>query len=79
MKTVTKYERQVTCNSCKTLLVYDGRDLRWGDKEGYYYVECPICGERTYIKINDDLKQIYDLVHNPYGETSYEDLARERV
>lgn len=80
MKTVTKYENQEVCQECKTILVYDGRDLRWSvNKPDYYYLECPICGERVYLKITDHLKDIFTLAHDPYGNTSYEDLRRERV
>ena len=54
-------ETQITCDRCHSVLEYNFMDLEWSHtEEGYYYVTCPVCGERIWIKANDTLDRMYN-------------------
>jgi len=56
MKLVERVGRKdlVKCEHCQSELLIEVGDLQWTHcEEDYYYVICPVCGEKVWIKSNE--------------------------
>jgi hypothetical protein len=55
---------QIQCPGCWEMLEWDGRDLTIDPKyDDMYYMECPVCHERMYVKRNTELDNMYNESH----------------
>lgn len=55
---------QIQCPGCLEQLEWDGSDLTIDPKyDDLYYMECPVCKERMYIKRNKELDILYATCH----------------
>ena len=51
------------CERCKTEMSYDKEDLYWDSTDysrlDYYYIICPVCNARIWIKQNEELDKMF--------------------
>lgn len=42
----------IQCNNCKSDLQYNKEDIKYDFERNsyYYYIECPVCYQRLYLK-----------------------------
>ena len=65
MKIYTElYGDQIQCPGCFEQLEWTGSDLTIDSKyDDLYYMECPVCKERMYVKRNKALDKLYEKSH----------------
>ena len=59
-----RIEHYTRCEYCGTEMIFDANDLQWTHTEPeYYFVTCPVCGMRVWMKSTPELDALWRSIH----------------